>query len=143
MPTGFGLDDLTFPSGFNVSRSGMPFLMPAPDNNSDIPSDRAEGVMDDYVTPLPTSHSWDDDCWLYSSLFGASAQPGDANSAVHTLDHNRQEFPPTSPVSQSVGSDAVRRSSMKRRKNKAKFWCETCGADFTAKHNLKNKYCSI
>jgi hypothetical protein len=45
-----------------------------------------------------------------------------------------------SPLKPTVASDAVKRSSMKRRKTEAKFVCETCWADFTAKHNLKSRY---
>jgi hypothetical protein len=45
-----------------------------------------------------------------------------------------------SPFKPTIASDAVKKSSMKRRRHKAKFVCETCGADFTAKHNLKSMY---
>jgi hypothetical protein len=45
-----------------------------------------------------------------------------------------------SPFKPTIASDAVKKSSMKRRKHKAKFVCSTCGADFTAKHNLKSVY---
>jgi hypothetical protein len=52
--------------------------------------------------------------------------------------------PPTassaSPLKPTVASDAIKKASMKRRKRRANFVCETCGADFTAQHNLKSKF---
>jgi hypothetical protein len=38
-----------------------------------------------------------------------------------------------------VASDAIKKSSKRRRKHEAKFVCGTCGDDFTAKHNLGSK----
>jgi predicted RNA-binding Zn-ribbon protein involved in translation (DUF1610 family) len=43
------------------------------------------------------------------------------------------------PVKATVASHAVKISSMQRRKTEAKFVCPICGADFTARHNLKRK----
>jgi predicted nucleic acid binding AN1-type Zn finger protein len=47
-----------------------------------------------------------------------------------------------------VGTEAGRNASANRRKDKTNpgpFVCDICGADFTAKHNLRSKcfFCSI
>lgn len=114
------------------------------DPNSEFPGTFGEGFNLGYVTPTQLGHSIIDPVNPgnpppppYSAsadgtmLFLGAGEPYGWPTAQTSMQV-------VAPMNQNnVETNAVREAAKSRRKTSASFYCELCGADFTAAHNLQ------